>query len=236
MSIFAKAQNSFVAKFLRKIFKIEIINPENEPDISDISNSSESDLKSYIVCANHSSNWDPIIIGACMHKPLRYMAKAELFKVPGLKQLIKWFGAYPVNRNGADVSSIKMTINILEQGELVGMYPQGSRARGVHPKDITPKNGVAMIAVKAKTGILPVTIISKKYKVRIFRKTIIIFGRYMPYDEFIQENPENQENGSGRDEPKIKVNENMSLYKKVTDKVYAEILANYEKYDILNKK
>ena len=216
MSIFAKAQNSLLAVFLKKIFKIEIVNPENEPDFS-----------SYIVCANHSSNWDPVILGACMHKPLRYMAKSELFKIPILKSLVKWFGAYPVNRNGADVSSIKTTINILEQGEIVGMYPQGSRAKGVHPKDITPKHGVAMIAVKAKTGILPVTVISKKYKVRLFSRTIIIFGRYMPYEELI-------ENAGGENENKI--SENMNLYKKIADKVYAEILENYEKYDTVNKK
>jgi 1-acyl-sn-glycerol-3-phosphate acyltransferase len=153
------------------------------------------------------------------------MAKSELFKVPGLKSLIKWFGAYPVNRGGADVSSIKNTINILEQGEVAGLFPQGSRAKGVHPKDITPKNGVAMIAVKAKAGILPVTIISKGYKVRLFSRTIIVYGRYMPYEELAAE--------AGQDN---KINENMNLYKKVTDKVYSEILANYEKHDTLNKK
>ena len=217
MSIFAKAQNSFIATFIKKIFKIKIINPENEPDLS-----------SYITCANHSSNWDPIIIGACMHKPLRYMAKAELFKVPLLKNLVKWFGAYPVDRKRADVSSIRTTINILEQGEVVGMYPQGSRARGVHPKDITPKHGVAMIAVKAKTGVLPVTIISKKDKIRLFSRTILVFGKYMPYEELVKDEGEVGDGVS-------KINENMSLYKKATEKVYAEILANYEKYDTINK-
>jgi 1-acyl-sn-glycerol-3-phosphate acyltransferase len=141
-----------------------------------------------------------------------------------LKNIVKWFGAYPVNRSGADVSSIKNTISILEQGEVVGMYPQGSRARGVHPKDITPKNGVAMIAVKARAGILPVTIISRKYKVRLFSRTIIVFGRYMPYEELAGDGENNN------------IAENMNLYKKVMDKVYAEILANYEKYDTLNKK
>ena len=217
MSIFAKAQKSFIAAFVKKIFRIEIINPENEPDLS-----------SYITCANHSSNWDPVLLGACMNKPLRYMAKAELFKVPLLKNLVKWFGAYPVNRMGADVASVKTTINILEQGEIVGMFPQGSRSRGVHPKDAELKQGVAMIAVRAKTGILPVTIISKKYKVRLFHKVIIVFGRYMPYEELIKE--DNAESGD------FKINESMNLYKKVMEKVYGEILANYEKYDVINKK
>ena len=217
MSIFAKAQKSFIAAFIRKIFKIEIINPENEPDFG-----------AYITCANHSSNWDPIILGACMHRPLRYMAKAELFKVPILKNIIKWFGAYPVDRKRADVSSIRMTVNILEQGEIIGMFAQGSRAKGVHPKEVEPKHGVAMIAVKAGSGILPVTIISKRYKVRLFCRTIVIFGKYMTHEELVSE--------SGDKTGENKIGENMSLYKEIMNKVYGEILENYERYDDINKK
>ena len=219
MSIFAKAQNSWITGFIKKIFRIQVINAENEPI--------GSDSGGFIVCANHSSNWDPIIIGACMHRPLRYMAKAELFKVPILKSIIKWFGAYPVNRERADVSSIKTTISILEQGESVGMYMQGRRQGGVHPRDITPKNGSAMIAAKAKSGVLPVTIITKGHKVRMFRKTVVVFGRYMPFGEF-------EESGADADVTAT-IKENMSLYKKITDIIYSEIVGNYNNYDTLNK-
>ena len=234
MSIFAKAQNSWVGKFIKAIFKVEIIHPENEPR--------GQDFGGFIVCVNHSSNWDPIIIGACMHRPLRYMAKAELFKIPGLKTLITWFGAYPVNRERADISSIKTTISILEQGEVVGMYMQGGRKRGVHPKDITPKNGAAMIAVKARTGVLPVSVIAKKHKVQMFRRTIIVFGKYMTYDELtgspdnpdMRERQEPEQGVGGGANPRIK--ENMDLYKKATEKIYSEIVSNYDKYDTFNKK
>jgi 1-acyl-sn-glycerol-3-phosphate acyltransferase len=151
------------------------------------------------------------------------MAKAELFRVPVLRFFVKLFGAYPVNRDKADVSSIKTTINILRGGEVVGMYPQGRRAKHIPPKNVTPKNGVAMVAVKAETGILPVTVISKGYKAGIFRKTLVVFGKYIPFEEL------SYENGS-------KINENINLYKRITERVYGEILANYEKYDVLNKK
>jgi len=210
-------QKSFVAAFFRKLFRVRIINPENEP-------LDDENIKSYVACINHSSNWDPILIGACMNRPLRYMAKSELFKVPVLKQIVKLFGAYPVKRDAADVSSIKTTIDILENGEVVGMYPQGRRAKGVHPENITPKHGVAMVAYKAKTGILPVTVISKGYKVRAFRKTIIVFGEYISF-EALEE--------IAAEDGNIK---NLELYKKITDRVYAEILDNYQKYDTLNKK
>ena len=217
MSVFGRMQKSFVAAFFRKLFRVRIINPENEPLDDD-------NIKSYVACINHSSNWDPILIGACMNRPLRYMAKSELFKVPVLKQIVKLFGAYPVKRDAADVSSIKTTIDILENGEVVGMYPQGRRAKGIHPENITPKHGVAMVAYKAKTGILPVTVISKGYKVRAFRKTIIVFGEYISF-EALEE--------IAAEDGNIK---NLELYKKITDRVYAEILDNYQKYDTLNKK
>ena len=231
MSIFGSLQKSFVAGMFRKLFRVKIINPENEP----------KDLISYIACINHSSNWDPIVIGACMHRPLRYMAKAELFKIPVLKWIVKLFGAYPVNRDAADVSSIKTTINILGNGEVVGMYPQGHRAKKIHPENVAPKNGVAMVAMKAKTGILPVTVITKGYKVRMFHKTIVVFGEYIPFEELDKLRDSEKSVKSEKSEKSEKSAgtgtgaENINLYKKITERVYGDILENYRKFDVLNK-
>jgi len=216
MSVFGSLQKSFVAGMFRKLFRVRIINPENEP--------LEENIKSYVACINHSSNWDPIIIGACMHRPLRYMAKAELFKIPVLKSIVKLFGAFPVDRKTADVGAIKTSISLIGKGEVVGMYPQGTRVKKIHPENVPMKNTVAMVAVRAKTGILPVTIITKGYKVRMFRKTIVVFGEYMPYEQ-LEEMAKDGEEVSG-----------VELYKKITEKVYGVILENYRKYDTLNKK
>jgi 1-acyl-sn-glycerol-3-phosphate acyltransferase len=217
MSVFGSLQKTFVAGFFRKLLRAEIINPENEPLNS-------LDSLAYVACINHSSMWDPILIGACMHRPLRYMAKAELFKIPGLNLLVKMLGAYPVKRDGGDVGAVKTTINILENGEIVGMYPQGTRAKRIPPEQVVPKSGVAMVAYKAKTGILPVTVISKGYKVSAFRKNIVVFGEYIPFEKLEEFEREHEDMGK------------MELYRKFTEKVYAEILDNYRKYDTLNKK
>jgi len=221
MSVFGRLQKTALAGFFRKFFRVRIINPGNEPW--------DKDIKSYVVCINHSSNWDPILIGACMHRPLRFMAKAELFRVPVLGWLVKLFGAYAVKRDTGDVLSVKISINILENGEVVGMFSQGTRAKRIHPEKITPKSGIGMVAFKAKTGILPVTVISKGYKVKAFHKTIIVYGEYIPFEELekIAETLKSEkENGA--------IN-NMELYKKITDRVYGEILENHRKYDTLNK-
>lgn len=226
MSVFGNLQKTFVAGFIRKLFRVRIINPENEPW-------DNKEIKSYIVCINHSSNWDPILIGACMHRPLRYMAKSELFKVPVLKSIVKLFGAYPVNRKTADVGSIKTTINILEQGEIVGMFPQGHRAKRVHPETAPPKSGtVAMTAYRAKTGILPVTVITKGHKVKAFHKSIVVFGEYIPFEE-LEKMAEAEKEKKEQDDGNVG---NSGLYKKITDRVFGDILENHKKYDDLNKK
>jgi len=208
MSIFGRVQKSFIADIVKKILRITVINPENEP----------KDDKAYIVCANHSSNWDPIVLGAAVTRPLRYMAKSVLFKIPVLNLIIKLFGAYPVKRNTADVNSIKTTINILQNGELIGLYPQGSRAKRIPPDKAELKNGVAMIALRAEVGVLPVAIITKGYKVKLFHRTIVVIGEFISSGQI-------QEMAGER---------TINDYKIVTEKVYNKILENYKKYDTLN--
>ena len=208
MSVFGSVQKSFIAGFIRKILRITIINLENEP----------KDEKSYIVCANHSSNWDPIVLGASTTRPLRYMAKSVLFKIPLLNLLVKLFGAYPVNRNTADINSIKTTIDILKNGEVIGLYPQGSRAKRIPPDKANLKNGVAMIATRAQVGVLPVAIITKGYKVKLFHKTIVVIGEFISNEQIKAMTGDNA----------------MNDYKTITNEIYDVILKNYKKYDTLN--
>lgn len=172
MSMYNNLRQSFVADWIRRIFRVTIISPENEPDSTGI-----------LVCANHTSNWDPIIMGACMRKTLRYMAKKELFMVPLLGWLIKKLGAYPVDRKNSDIAAIKNTIRILKDGENVGMYPQGKRFPGRSPVGTPVKSGAAMIAGKVKCGVLPVSIMTKKNKTGLFKRTTLIVGQFIPYEE-----------------------------------------------------
>lgn len=111
------------------------------------------------------------------------MAKKELFKIPLLSQLITALGAYPVNRGGADVSSIKRTIHMIEEGELIGIFPQGHRYGGVDPRTTSVKGGVGMIAYHTHASVLPVYVDSKRGKTGMFRRNTVIFGKPIPYEE-----------------------------------------------------
>lgn len=199
MSVYGKIRSSFIAKLLVKIFRLEIIGSENEPESGP-----------YIVCANHLSNYDPIVTALCVKTPISYMAKAELFRIPVVRSIVKMFGAYPVERNKANVSSIKTAISLLESGAIVGMFPQGSRAKGKNPEELKFQSGFAMIAETAKVGVLPITIITKNNRLRLFKKTRAVIGDFIPYME--AENIKNE---------KIKI---------LKEKVFDVIMDNYRKY------
>jgi 1-acyl-sn-glycerol-3-phosphate acyltransferase len=109
-----------------------------------------------IVVANHASDFDPPILSSCVGRPVSYMAKEELFKVPVLAPAIRLYGAYPVKRGSADRSAIREAIKQLDQGWAVGIFLEGTRTTdGRIPN---PKIGAALIAAKTQTPLLPVSL------------------------------------------------------------------------------
>ncbi|MFE4105744.1 lysophospholipid acyltransferase family protein [Almyronema epifaneia] len=109
-----------------------------------------------IVVANHASDFDPPILSNCVRRPVSYMAKEELFKVPVLSQAIRLYGAYPVKRGSADRSAIRAALQQLEQGWAVGVFLQGTRTPD--GRISAPKLGAALIAAKAQVPLLPVSL------------------------------------------------------------------------------
>lgn len=129
-----------------------------------------------IVCANHTSFNDAFFLAHTFdpYTRLHIMGKAELFSLPLLSRLLLFLGMIPVDRENADINSVKMTLTYLRAGEKVAIFPQGTR---VDSDDaVAAKSGAVRISVKAGVPILPVFIPRKK---RIFKKTIIVIGQ--PY-------------------------------------------------------
>ena len=107
-----------------------------------------------VVVSNHASVFDPPLISAAIPRPVSYMAKQELFEVNGLRQLITFLGAYPVNRSGFDRRAIRQAVSRLEEGWATGIFLEGTRTKD--GKIHEPKLGAALIAAKAKAPLLPV--------------------------------------------------------------------------------
>lgn len=100
------------------------------------------------------------------------MAKEELFKNKLVAKFITACGAYPVKRSTRDVSAARTTFEMLERGEPVGIFPQGTRAKG-SGRAHQAKHGVAKFAVEAGVPVLPVAIWGK---IRLFGRVFVRFG------------------------------------------------------------
>ncbi len=163
---FVKAILGWLFKIL---FQIKIVNPENEPP---------KEIP-YIVCSNHSHFFDVVPIGLGLKKQVRFMAKKEAFKTPFLKGVCKLMGAYSVDRGAGDIGAIRKTIELLKNGESVGIFPQGTRCAYIDPRETEPKEGIGMIAMRAGVGILPVCVRTKRNKMGLFRKTELVIGEFL---------------------------------------------------------
>ncbi len=126
----------------------------------------------FLICANHLSNNDPVIITSHIRRRLRFMAKKELFKIPVLAQLVKAFGAFPIDRGISDLGAVRAALSILKGGDGMMMFPEGRRNKEFKAEKIKP--GALVIASKANVPILPVYI---KGKYRLFGKTEVFYGK-----------------------------------------------------------
>jgi 1-acyl-sn-glycerol-3-phosphate acyltransferase len=109
-----------------------------------------------LLAANHRSFLDPFVIGATARRPLYYVAKKELFT----NRLFGWFlnalGAFPVDRGASDQEMLETARRILERGDAVLVFPEGTRIR--HGALATPKRGIGRLALETGTPVVPVAV------------------------------------------------------------------------------
>ena len=140
-----------------------------------------------LICSNHISMHDVVILAAASDRQIRFMAKKELFNVPLVSSLVKALGAFPVDRKNGDVGAIKHTVNIVKNGDVAGIFPQGTRHKKVHPKGTPIKNGAGLIVSRAKCTVVPASICTKGFKILpFFKKVRLEFGEPIPYEAFAE--------------------------------------------------
>lgn len=167
--MFYKILKFIIAIFIYPIFRVKVIGRENIPE-----------SQGYILCANHKSNLDPIFLAIAFPSNIRFMAKKELFENKLLAGLLKSIGVFPVDRKGRDLSSLKNSIKLLKDENVLGIFPEGTRTHEISRQNM--KDGVAYIALKTKKDILPVEIVSS-YKP--FRKTYIYINEPINVDNYL---------------------------------------------------
>ena len=132
-----------------------------------------------IICPNHISYGDPLIVGITIKRYVKFMAKYELFKKPFLSFLLPMWGAYPVKRGEADFNAIKTTLRYLKEGQLIGVFLEGTRVKGEELGKANP--GVAMFSVKSGCPVIPAAITGSY---RWFSKLHITYGKPMNLSEY----------------------------------------------------
>lgn len=110
-----------------------------------------------VLCSNHISWWDPVILGCLLNRPVRFMAKKELFRYPVFGTLLRWLGAFPVDRGKADVSAIREGLQALRSGQVLGIFPEGTRQRD-RSRLGAPHPGAALLALRTDAPVVPVAI------------------------------------------------------------------------------
>jgi 1-acyl-sn-glycerol-3-phosphate acyltransferase len=154
----------------RIVYKIHYYGTEHIPESGKL-----------IVCSNHKSVIDPLFVAIPFRRQIRYMAKSELFRDHGrlASRLLYALGAFPIKRDRGDAKSIKTAIQILNEGGVVGIFPQGKCVFDNSP--FQPKAGVALLASKTGAPVLPVSIYCDGF-IKPFSHVAIRFGKVIPYD------------------------------------------------------
>lgn len=155
-----KAIVAFVIWAVARIFRIEVVNGGNLP--------SEG---ACIACVNHISVFDPVVVLGRVNRPIRFIAKEELLKVPFLGSILKYMNVIPIKRGSGDIGAVKASLKTLKDGEVLGIFPTGTREK--KNPNAKPKPGVALIASKAGVPVIPIHI-DASY--RIFSKVTITVG------------------------------------------------------------
>jgi 1-acyl-sn-glycerol-3-phosphate acyltransferase len=109
-----------------------------------------------ILASNHRSFLDPFLIGCCLGRPIYFVAKRELFERPLLGWFLNCLGAFPIRRGESDDESMATALTLLERGQAVVIFPEGTRIRtGPLAK---PKRGVGRLALQSGARIVPIAI------------------------------------------------------------------------------
>lgn len=133
-----------------------------------------------IIAANHISLWDPPVLGTATSRRVHFMAKEELFSNPIFGWVITKLGAFSVKRGAADRTAIRTALSLLENGSILGIFPEGTRSK--NGKLGKPEPGLALLAIKAGVPVVPAAIIGTNKVLtdgQLLPKFQVIFGKPM---------------------------------------------------------
>ncbi|MBR4224037.1 MAG: 1-acyl-sn-glycerol-3-phosphate acyltransferase [Oscillospiraceae bacterium] len=166
--------NAFVRYTVRGVYHLwydfKIEGEENVPE-----------QEGFIIACNHRSLADPVLVTMPVRKPVKYMAKEELFKSPIFAAFIRGLGAFPIRRGAGDMGVIDDCVERLRKGYNVVIFPEGTRQ--YENKVARLKTGVAVIAGKSGAPVLPMGVVFEGKKLHFRSKLTLRIGKPIPPEE-----------------------------------------------------
>ena len=174
--MFIKITKPFFRFIALILYRVKKINEDNIPKEGPV-----------ILCGNHVHGLDAPVVIVCTKRHVKYMAKIELFKNKSLAFLMNKYGTFAVRRGTLDRESLKNAFEVIEEGNILGMFPEGTR-KGIDKK-VKIKNGAAYIASLTGVPIVPVGIIGS---FKPFTKVVLKYGKPISVIKFDGDKPDKE--------------------------------------------
>lgn len=167
MNLYKLGKNIFTA-LLFPLYRIKVVGKSNIPKEGAV-----------IICSNHISNFDPPVVGITANRDIYFMAKEELFNVPILKKLLPRVHAFPIKRGMKDRNALRKGLEILGEGKVLGLFPEGTRSKtGKLGQGLA---GAGFFAARSDAYIVPCAIIGP-YKP--FKRLKVVYGKPVNMDYY----------------------------------------------------
>ena len=161
--------------FCKLVFRLKII--RQAPALPD---------GAMVLCGNHLHALDPLPFSMITRRQIYYMSKKEVFQKRFLGWLVTQLGAYPVDREGNDIKSVRHTLSLLKKGGVIGIFPEGTRSKDgeVHAFH----SGAAMFALRTGAALVPVGFCGT---FKPFSKLVMIVGAPMDLSAYMAQKADN---------------------------------------------
>lgn len=158
----------FVRLYICSMYKVQLTGCENIPKD-----------RGFMMASNHVYAFDPILLALGTKRHIRFLAKAELGGNKNWGWFFKALGTISVERGKGSFDVMEKCAQVIEQGDVLGIFPEGTRSKG--HGFLRPKSGMSVIAKMAKADILP-CLIEAPADIKFRDKITVKFGKLIPYD------------------------------------------------------
>jgi 1-acyl-sn-glycerol-3-phosphate acyltransferase len=154
----------FVCGIPKLLWRVRLVGKEHLPTTG-----------GFVLAPSHRSMMDIPFAAGVTTRRVRFMGKASLFTIPGLRTIFLALGGFPVERDGTDRKAVRDSMKMLQGGEPLCIYPEGTRQRGPKIQPLQP--GAAYLSLRAGVPIVPIAIAGAEEILRTKRDPIPRFGR-----------------------------------------------------------